>query len=439
MREFYLKKEFRDFLVKVSKDREVALKFGDIFGKRPQVLSFPGDIIDAVRQNVTSFHISEERWEDPMLLSAEMTTRDKDNLRKGWDMILDIDCKVWEYSKLTGYLLVEALRYHDIQNISVKFSGNKGFHIGVCFESFPNELHNKTIKNFFPDGLRIIAGYLSKFIKEQLMLKILEKDSISTAASKAGLTYDQVLTNGEFDPFKIIDIDTVLIASRHMFRAPFSLHEKSGLVSIPIDPSHIMSFDKDSAKPERVKFNVDFLNREKAIPGEASNLLIQALDWHANEEKKKDQKEQDIKVMKNITEEKERKEFALPDEKISEEYFPPCIKKGLLGLEDGKKRFIFVLINFLKHMKWEDAEILETLKEWNKKNQEPLRENYLLAQFNWTKRQPTLILPANCSNNNYYKDLLICIPDGICNHISNPVNYSRIKNSNLNKKHPKRK
>jgi len=97
------------------------------------------------------------------------------------------------------------------------------------------------------------------------------------------------------------------------------------------------------------------------------------------------------------------------------------------------------LINFLKHMKWEDAEILETLKEWNKKNQEPLRENYLLAQFNWTKRQPTLILPANCSNNNYYKDLLICIPDGICNHISNPVNYSRIKNSNLNKKHPKRK
>ena len=35
-------------------------------------------------------------------------------------------------------------------------------------------------------------------------------------------------------------------------------------------------------------------------------------------------------------------------DRVPEKFFPESIKKGLKGLEDGKKRFVFILINFLK-------------------------------------------------------------------------------------------
>ena len=70
--------------------------------------------------------------------------------------------------------------------------------------------------------------------------------------------------------------------------------------------------------------------------------------------------------------------------------------------------------------------------DWNKKNKEPLRENYIRSQLTWSKKQ-RLILPQNCpkdkinlSNNfnNYYTDLYICSPDNLCMMIKNPVQYA---------------
>ena len=46
----------------------------------------------------------------------------------GWDLIIDIDAKNWQISKITAWLIVECLKEFGIKSISIKFSGNKGFH-----------------------------------------------------------------------------------------------------------------------------------------------------------------------------------------------------------------------------------------------------------------------------------------------------------------------
>ena len=115
------------------------------------------------------------------------------------------------------------------------------------------------------------------------------------------------------------------------------------------------------------------------------------------------------------------------EDAVPEDLFPPCIKSGLAGLKDGKKRFLFALINFFVSSGWGYDEIEARLKEWNKKNPEPLREVNLLGQVRYHKQQKKKILPPNCDNKAYYKDIGICNPDNLCPRIKNPVSYVRRK------------
>ena len=87
----------------------------------------------------------------------------------------DIDCKMLDYSKIAADLVVKALLFHNITSLSVKFSGNKGFHIGIPFESFPSYINNKEVKLLFPEGVRVVNEYIKNFIKDHLKAKILDK------------------------------------------------------------------------------------------------------------------------------------------------------------------------------------------------------------------------------------------------------------------------
>ena len=113
------------------------------------------------------------------------------------------------------------------------------------------------------------------------------------------------------------------------------------------------------------------------------------------------------------------------------------LKKGLEGLEDGRKRFLFILLNFLKNTGYDYSQIEKVVSEWNKKNTEPLRDNYINAQISWHKRQKGSLLPPNCDNQQYYPGINICNPDGFCKFIKNPVHYSlrkkRMENQNKKK------
>ncbi len=418
VRDYYLREDVQELILACSKDREIAVKFDFGFGKRPDVLMYKSDIADFAKQGALSFHGSEELWKNPLQLQPGMIKKDLDKLRIGWDLVLDIDCPYLEYSQIAGDLLVKALRSKGIKNISVKFSGNHGFHIGVPFEAFPSDM-----KNFFPDGVRIIARYLQEMIAPHLAEKILEKESAEDIMEKTKKTIEEITKkeNGMnvFDPFKLLAIDSVLISSRHMFRMPYSINEKSYLVSIPIDPDKILEFKKEMADPQKLgRVSMKFLDREKVIPNEAQELFDAASEMRS--EITKNEEIKDFVAGKKTKVDYEDMKAPLP-----EELFPPCIKKGLDGVQDGKKRFVFALINFLTMSGWDYPKIEELIREWNKKNPEPLRDNYWVTQLNYHKQNKKKVLPPNCRE--AYHSMGLCFPDNICNKIKNPVSYGRIR------------
>ncbi len=417
---WYKRRDVQDAIVKAAHDKEIAVLYGDKgFGKRPDVIKHPKDVLELAKQGATSFHCSEELWDNPMHIVTGMRQKELNNLRIGWDLILDLDCPVLEFSQITAHVLIEALNYYGIKSFAVKFSGNHGFHISIPFEAFPKLVKNVPTKNLFPEGPRKIAAFLQERTRLMLADKLLESYSLSTITKKLDKSVADLTTKGEFDPYKVVDVDTVLIASRHLYRMPYSFNEKSGLISIPIKPEDVLDFNKEQAKFENVKVDLDFIDRKKVVPGEARRLFIEAFDMASEEVEKKELISQTKTKLSQETYEK-------ITEKISEDFFPPCIKKGLQGLIDGKKRFVFIAINFLSSIGWSHNEIENLLLEWNKKNEEPLRETILRGQLNHKKNKEA-VLPPNCDNKSYMQDMQICNPDNFCKKVKNPVNYAVFK------------
>jgi DNA primase large subunit len=187
-----------------------------------------------------------------------------------------------------------------------------------------------------------------------------------------------------------------------MIRVPYSLHEKSGLASLPLKINQLKSFKKGDAKPEKVKVEIEFLSRN-ADSNEATELLSLALS-HRKEEKRK--------VISD-------RKLERPTTKLPQEHFPPCIKNILKGVQDGRKRSEFILRCFLYRVGYNWEEIQNILLEWNKKNPTPLKENYLIGQLKWHMKQQRGIMPPNCNNDAYYKDFRVCNQIKAC--AKNPV------------------
>jgi hypothetical protein len=369
-------------------------------------------------------------WSNPLQLDPMLKKQEMEKLRIGWDLVIDIDCLYWEYSKLITDLIVKALKHHNIDAVSVKFSGNKGFHIGVPFEAFPEKIAGEEVSKRFPEDIREIALYLKSMIKSVFLKRVFEteKGDVNKIAANLKKEVKAIVTGKRLDAEKMIDIDTILISSRHLYRMPYSLHEKSGLASIPVDPDKILEFEKEMAKPGKVVIDEKFrfLNRENIKNGQAKELFDRAIAERVNRESRMEFQKKEIR------------EVDIPTEAIPEQFFPPCIHNILKGLTDGKKRSVFILKNFLGSVGWGYDEIEKLIKEWNKKNDEPLRENIIIGQLRYSKQQKKKILPPNCQNMMYYKDFAVCKPDTLCSRIKNPVNYSRRKTHYLNKEDKKK-
>jgi len=421
---WYSRKDVASELVRVGQDREVAHMFRQgSYGKRPSILQFPADVKTLARQGVTSLHISEERWKNPMNLHSETSERELNDLRKSWDLIIDIDCPFFEYSTIAAETIVEALKFHGVKNPSVKFSGNRGWHIGVPAESFPEKIGNKHFKELFPGATKAIASYLQFFIDGEIKDKLIKHSGdIKNIAKKLGKKKEDIFPEGGLEEgspkgskedlmYKaslfadIIGIDIQVGAPRHLIRAPYSLHEKTWLVSLPIETSEIKDFKKNQAKPENIKNVRDiFFNRELIKKGEAYQLLVQALDWGEQKHENK------------VT-----KEYSEIEGRISDIYFPPCINHILKGgMSDGRKRALFAIINFLKMMNWSWDEIEEKVREWNSTNSPQLKEGYVRTQLKWHNRQHRKFPPPNCGD--YYYN--IGVPLGTCKDHKNPVSYA---------------
>jgi len=410
---WYSRESVQKALIEVSKNREVVSVFKDgSFGKRPDVIQYPGDIMQAVAEGTFSFHGSVEQWSNPMQLDVGMNRNDLDNLRSGWDIILDPDVKDFEIGKITAKQIIEALKDHGIKNYSIKFTGGKGFHIGISAKSLPEKINFKQVNMQYPELQQTIIEYIKWYSRDQLKEKLLGLDTPINLAQRIGKNIDEIINEEGIEPYKIISLD--IFGSRHLFRLPYSLHESSLLVSLPIKPENIEKFQKEQAAPEKVKVEERFLEyRHDMCDAEA--LVVEALDWAA---KYKIEKKEEIPKIRQHTRIKT----------IPEQYFPPCVETALKGVADGKKRSVFILVNFLRNMGWDLDKIEKKLSEWNEKNYPALRTNYLRGQLRWHFRQDRNLLPPNCDNQNFYRSLGICNPDKFCKSgekitLKNPVNY----------------
>src|SRR3989338_8119341 len=122
---YYSSPKIQQVLLDFGRNREVVPRYFEGFGKRPDIIQYPSDIISMVNNGATSFHCSEEIWQDPLQLNLELNQEQLNDLRAGWDLLIDIDSPFLDCSKIAAKLIIEALEYHGIKNYGIKFSGSK--------------------------------------------------------------------------------------------------------------------------------------------------------------------------------------------------------------------------------------------------------------------------------------------------------------------------
>ncbi len=484
---YYSKKEVQDAILEFAKNREVVPRYFEGFGKRPDVLTYPSDVVSLVKKGATSFHCSEELWKDPLQISSDMVRQELDEIRIGWDLLIDVDSPFFEYSKKATLLLADELERHGVKNYGIKFSGSKGFHIIVSGKAFPKEFDKKLTKEMFPEWARTICQYLEARIRNEFNVQISTEEDIKNLETRTkkkreelvesvcpncGSTfYKDILMmmkcklcenitqqkksvlekkrvfrcNLDNAPLEVIEekeilecpncktsnfkmeisareqlskegriksesytseirenikqkesggFDLVLVAPRHLFRMPYSLHEKTSLASVVLSKNEIEKFTPMDASPMHVKVRLYIGECEI---DEGKKLLSDALEWKTE----KDAAEKKIQETKYSGKKFEETSF----ENVSEEMFPPAINKLLEGLEDGKKRGLFILITFLRSLNFSYYYVNKKVREWNEKNKPPMKEGYIKSQVDWHFKQKKKILPPNYNNEGFYKDL----------------------------------
>ena len=409
---YYSRSDIQKAIFDFSKNRETVPRYYEGFGKRPDALQYKGDIFELVKKGATSFHCSEEIWKDPLQLSTNMNESQLNELRRGWDLLIDIDSKYIDYSKIMAGVIYKFLNFNGIKNVGCKFSGSKGFHLIIPWKAFPKEVAGVSTSSMFPEWPRIMTKYIIATIEKDIIKEIsnLEKPN----------KYIR-----DFQASKEVMPDLILVSPRHLFRAPYSLHEKTSMASAVIDIRKVRDFEVKDADPLKVKIN-EFT--PDCRDGEAKELLSQALDWYKHSSSEKQERKKDFKPIKL--------------EKVSDSYLPPSIQKILLGVEDGKKRALFILLNLFRSIGMERDEIEKRIEEWNKKNKPPLKEGYIKAQLEWSYRNK-IVPPPNFDKDYYPAIGIVPTPEEM--RSKNPVSFmvrrSRIESNNQNqdKKYKKEK
>jgi len=485
---YYSRPEIQNAILNFSLNREICPRYFEGFGKRPDSLQYESDIFELVKRGATSFHCSEEIWNNPLNIKTGMSEKELNHFRTGWDLLIDIDCKWFDYSKLAAKSVLDVLNNNGVKNIGLKFSGGKGFHIIVPWKAFPKEINGNETKNSFPQIPRILVNYIRHYSEKELKKNLPEDffeqfksvdikkgikcnncqeianeyESVELFCDRCNISEHRKLNLGskeEFrcpncgkllkkknvsplfqcpkcdidskkfpnnfsktiqtDLFELMGLDLILVSPRHLFRMPYSLHEKTALASVVIDKNKLLDFQLKDADPFKIEIK-NFMPDCKE--GEATRLLIQALDWNKDNTPAEEKKTFDFKPI-NITDR-------------SEKNFPPCIKKILLGIADGKKRSVFALINFLRSIGTDKDEMEKILYSWNEKNEPKLPTGYIKSQISWAlKKKP--IMPPNCKE--FYQGVGVCSPDNLCQRTKNPVNYVVKKNFRPNKDYKKNK
>jgi hypothetical protein len=499
---YYSNPKLQQYLLEFGRNREVVPRYYEGFGKRPDMIQYPSDIIGLVQKGATSMHCSEELWHDPLQIQSAMSPQEMNDLRKSWDLLIDIDSPFLDFSKVACQLACQELEDQGIKEYGIKYSGSKGFHIIVSGDAFPEEFQGQKRNECFPAWPRAIVGYLMSKIKPeygrklkamdinlaalQIRTKLKESDiteflcpnchlpvnptlKVTMHCKDCGTTVERpnmtvtkrvlrctncpgILDIVKQEPYyfcqncgtksvdlrqgsddggtivlsraakeqskqysvdfektiageKVGEFDMVLVAPRHLFRMPYSLHEKTSLSSVVIDKTQIAGFTPKDAQPLSIELK-EYMKKPK--PDCGTELLRRALEWKAKQEEQLMQSYNAAAQAPgaNRVPTSSKKEYAQRDySHLTEKDFPQSVQKLLKGLDDGKKRGLFVLITFLRSIGYAKEKTDVIVRQWNEKNKQPLREGYVRSQVEWHYKQRKQILPPNYENDAFYKDI----------------------------------
>jgi DNA primase len=189
-------------------------------------------------------------------------------------LVLDLDAGEGLRSMDEGFLavkfvageLMRLLGENEVQS-AVKFSGSRGMQVWASLDN-----------TRLPKG-DLFAIYRHLIQRLQAMVEEQIKGSQPPPALKhlveKGLTTSSVAKKGE-RPDKVL-IDWSSMKPYGDVRAPFSMHYKTSLISCPVDPSRILKFEPNEAKPELVATNAEQLSLHFQLTKSDPSSLLKTL------------------------------------------------------------------------------------------------------------------------------------------------------------------
>ena len=102
----------------------------------------------------------------------------------------------------------------------------------------------------FPEWPRIISRYITEKTKHLLIKKVTELTTKSKYIK-------------DFEAAEKVMPDILLVSPRHLFRMPYSLHEKTALASVVLNTDEISDFELKDADPLKAKVKTFMPNVKK--------------------------------------------------------------------------------------------------------------------------------------------------------------------------------
>ncbi len=235
MRNWYLREDFLEMVQPWLWGRELWFGKGTPRPLKADSLEeFKGLVGKYAKEKASPFFISTQVFSNPLKLEEA----GPDKLRVNWDFFLDLDSEKFEDAKRAAVKALKTLEHFHVKDYVLKFSGRRGFHL-------------------------ILPG---------LTLDIFE-------AGQYRLAYPQLAVNlAKFFEIVIneptVKVDIQVYQPRQMMRAPYSIHEETGLVSVPVE--NPLEFKVENSKVENVRITPIIM---AGAVGEARELLFSLRDW----------------------------------------------------------------------------------------------------------------------------------------------------------------
>lgn len=171
--------------------------------------------------------------------------------------------------KKAALLTHEALIEHDLCP-ALKFSGSRGFQVWAQLEDF--RMPDRYQPMALPGGSDRTLSFFSLYADMIAYVEAQIRDEMggrttSTVADKEGRE-DKIL------------LDSSPMKEMGLVRSPYSLHHRTGLVSMPLVPDEIKSFDPSMARPEDALARFRRQGNEFHLPARDPGKMVKStLGW----------------------------------------------------------------------------------------------------------------------------------------------------------------